>query len=63
MDIGTIHGIYTVIFMTAFIGMGVWVFLPRRKKTYDDAAALPFSEKNSKEDADTNMTDGSGRPD
>ncbi len=44
MDIGTIHGIYTLIFMFAFIGMGVWVFLPRRKKNYDDAAALPLDD-------------------
>lgn len=47
MDKGTIHGIYTLLFMFTFIGMAVWVYLPRRKKTYDDAASLPFhDEKN-----------------
>lgn len=44
MDQGTIHGIYTLLFMFAFIVMGVWVFLPRRKKTYDDVASLPLSD-------------------
>lgn len=57
MDIGTIHGIYTLIFMTAFIALGVWVFLPRNRKTYDDAANLPFS------DAKSEDTDGSRRQD
>lgn len=45
MDFGTIHGIYTLIFMLAFIVMAVWVFLPKRRKTYDDAAALPFRDE------------------
>lgn len=44
MDIGTIHGIYTVVFMLAFLVMAVWVFLPRRKHRYDDVAALPMSD-------------------
>lgn len=44
MDQGTIHGIYTLLFMFAFIVMGVWVFLPRRKKTYDEVASLPLSD-------------------
>lgn len=45
MDFGTLHGIYTLLFMLAFIGMAVWVYLPRRKKTYDDAASLPFRDE------------------
>ena len=51
MDFGTIHGIYTLIFMFAFIVMGVWVFLPKRKKTYDDVAALPMSDTDEARDA------------
>lgn len=57
MDIGTIHGIYTVIFMVAFIGMGIWVFLPRRKKKYDDAANLPMDDAEKSPGTDTNHTD------
>ena len=44
MDYGTAHGIYTLLFMFAFIVMAVWVYLPKRKKTYDDAADLPFAD-------------------
>ncbi len=44
MDMGTVHGIYTLLFMFAFIAMGVWVYLPRRKKNYDDVASLPMSD-------------------
>lgn len=44
MDQGTIHGIYTLLFMFAFIGMGIWVYLPRRKHNYDDVASLPLSD-------------------
>lgn len=51
MDFGTIHGIYTLIFMIAFVVMGVWVFLPKRKKTYDDVASLPMSDTDEARDA------------
>lgn len=51
MTFGTIHGIYTLIFMLAFIAMGVWVFLPKRKKVYDDVAALPMSDTDEARDA------------
>jgi cbb3-type cytochrome oxidase subunit 3 len=51
MDKGTIHGIYTLLFMFAFIAMGIWVYLPRRKKTYDDIAALPMSDTDDARDA------------
>ncbi|MFZ5722922.1 MAG: cbb3-type cytochrome oxidase subunit 3 [Pseudomonadota bacterium] len=64
MDIGTIHGIYTLIFMLAFIGLAVFVFLPRRKKHYDDAASLPFnSEEKQDEGKDKAGQGGSRRPD
>lgn len=52
MDISTVHGIYTVVFMSAFIALGVWVYLPRHRKQYDDAASLPFGDEAEKKDAD-----------
>lgn len=61
MDIGTIHGIYTLIFMAAFIGLAVFVFWPRRKKHYDDAASLPFLGEDEKKDKKAD--DNSRRPD
>lgn len=57
MDFGTVHGIYTLIFMGAFLVMAVWVFLPRRKKTYDDAAALPFKDGEQRSDRQQDRAD------
>ena len=51
MDMGTVHGIYTLIFMFAFIVMGIWVFLPRRSKAYEDVESLPMSDTDEARDA------------
>jgi cbb3-type cytochrome oxidase subunit 3 len=42
MDVISFNIIFTVAFFTAFMVMVIWVFLPRRKSRYDDAAQLPF---------------------
>ena len=52
MDQGTIHGIYTLVFMFAFIGMGIWVYLPRRKHDYDEVSSLPMSDTDQAREAD-----------
>jgi cytochrome c oxidase cbb3-type subunit IV len=44
MDVINFNILFTVAFFTAFIVMVVWVFLPRRKARYDDAAQLPFTD-------------------
>ena len=44
MDIGTIHGIYTLVFMFAFIGLAVWAYLPSQKESQDNAASLPMDD-------------------
>lgn len=44
MDIGTIHGIYTLVFMFAFIGLAVWAYLPGQKERHDNAASLPMDD-------------------
>lgn len=36
------HSVLTLLFFVVFIGMVIWVFLPSRKKVYDNAAQLPF---------------------
>ncbi len=51
MDTGTIHGIYTLIFMSAFIALGIWVYLPGNKQIHEDAASLPFSDADAAQDA------------
>ena len=57
MNIGVVHGIYTIVFMSAFIALGVWVYMPRNKKQFDDAASLPFNDADKTPDADK-----TGRP-
>lgn len=44
------HTVLTVIFFAAFIVMVIWVWLPRRKKKYDEAARLPLDDKPSRND-------------
>lgn len=43
MNVIDFHSILTVLFFVAFIGMVIWVYLPRRKKVYTQASELPFA--------------------
>ena len=47
MDINLLRGIATVLVMTAFIGMVIWVYFYRGKQHFDEAANLPFDEDHS----------------
>ncbi len=44
MDYSTLQGLSTVFMMIAFIGICWWAFGPSRKKQFDDAANLPFTD-------------------
>ena len=44
MDINTLRGIATVLVMVAFLGVCLWAYSDRRKKTFEDAAHLPFAD-------------------
>ena len=44
MDINDFRGILTAIIFVAFIGIWVWVWSSRRKKDFDESAALPLEE-------------------
>lgn len=46
MDINDLRGIGTLLVMIAFISICIWAYNPKRKKQFDDAAQLPFSEEN-----------------
>ena len=50
MDIGTIHGIWTVLVLIIFAGIVFWAWNGKRKKTFDKAAMIPL------EDDDSNLT-------
>jgi cytochrome c oxidase cbb3-type subunit 4 len=36
---------HTVVLMVAFIGIVVWAYSKKRKRSFDDAANLPFADQ------------------
>ncbi len=44
MDINTLRGIATLFVMLAFIGVCLWAYSGKRKKTFEQAAQLPFED-------------------
>lgn len=57
MDINTLRGIATIFAMIAFIGVVLWAYSSYKKKDFDEAAQLPFSDddedKQTREQQDT----------
>lgn len=45
MDINDLRGLSTVFMMIAFIGVVFWAYSKKRKKTFDEAANLPFEDE------------------
>ena len=45
MDLNDIRAWQTVLLMIAFIGIIVWAYSKRRKKSFDEAANLPFADE------------------
>jgi cytochrome c oxidase cbb3-type subunit 4 len=45
MDINTLRGLSTVIMLVAFIALVLWAYSSRRKRSFDDAAQLPFADE------------------
>ncbi|SDR83424.1 cbb3-type cytochrome oxidase subunit 3 [Pseudomonas oryzae] len=45
MDIGTLRGLGTALVLIAFVGLLLWAFSSRRKKSFDEAANLPFADE------------------
>jgi len=44
MDINTLRGLITVVLLFAFIGVILWAYSSKRKKSFDEAAQLPFAD-------------------
>jgi cytochrome c oxidase cbb3-type subunit 4 len=44
MDINDWRSILTVVSMLTFIGIVIWAYSRGRKESFDEAAALPFTE-------------------
>ncbi len=45
MDINDLRGLSTVFIMVTFIGLCFWAYSSKRKKTFDEAANLPFADE------------------
>jgi cytochrome c oxidase cbb3-type subunit 4 len=45
MDINDLRGLSTAFLMVTFLGLCIWAYSSKRKKTFDDAANLPFADE------------------
>ena len=45
MDINDIRAWHTAILMASFIGIVIWTYSKGRKKSFDEAANLPFADE------------------
>ncbi|TCO77683.1 cbb3-type cytochrome oxidase subunit 3 [Chromatocurvus halotolerans] len=50
MDINDLRGLSTLFLFMAFIGLCIWAYSSKRKKTFDEAANLPFADEESAPD-------------
>lgn len=57
MDLGTVLGLITLLFLVIFIGIVLWAYSGRRRKDFDEAARLPLDE----ERRETNSSRGGDR--
>jgi cytochrome c oxidase cbb3-type subunit 4 len=53
MDQATIGSIFTVIVFVSFIGVLIWAFSGRNKKSFDEAANLPFADEEQEKQSST----------
>ena len=49
MDINIFRGWHTIVLMVLFIGVVVWAYSRKRKKSFDEAANLPFADEDKHE--------------
>lgn len=45
MDINDLRGLSTLFLMIAFVGLCFWAYNKKRKRTFDEAANLPFADE------------------
>ncbi|HRP29262.1 MAG TPA: cbb3-type cytochrome c oxidase subunit 3 [Burkholderiaceae bacterium] len=41
---GTVAGIFIIVMMLTFIGIWIWAWLPRHKRSFDALARLPLED-------------------
>ena len=44
MDLNLVRGLITALSLVCFIGIVVWAYRPGRKRSFDEAANLPFAD-------------------
>ncbi|MCC5809446.1 MAG: cbb3-type cytochrome c oxidase subunit 3 [Ectothiorhodospiraceae bacterium] len=44
MDINTFYGLITLVLLVLFLGIVIWAYSGKRKKSFDEAAQLPLEE-------------------
>lgn len=45
MDINDLRGLSTLFLLASFIGLCIWAYSKKRKRTFDEAANLPFADE------------------
>jgi cytochrome c oxidase cbb3-type subunit IV len=58
MDIDDLRAMMTVVSFVAFIAIVAWAYGRGRKRTFEDAALLPFSDEPSQDAAAIDITEG-----
>lgn len=49
MSYGDFQGVITLVLMIIFIGIVLWAYSSRRKKSFDEAANLVFADEQNKQ--------------
>jgi cytochrome c oxidase cbb3-type subunit 4 len=45
MDLNDLRAWHTAVLLAVFIGIVIWAYSKRRKKSFDEAANLPFADE------------------
>ncbi|PLW83135.1 CcoQ/FixQ family Cbb3-type cytochrome c oxidase assembly chaperone [Kineobactrum sediminis] len=45
MDINDLRGLSTILIFVSFVGLCIWVYSSKRKKSFEEAAHLPFADE------------------
>ncbi|WP_353252371.1 cbb3-type cytochrome c oxidase subunit 3 [Salinisphaera sp. PC39] len=53
MDLGTLMGLVTLVFLVIFVGIVFWAYSGRRRKDFDEASRLPLDEGERGDDNDS----------
>jgi len=61
VSITDLHSLSTVLVFLAFTGICWWAFSPRRKKRFEEAANLPFSDDELHKKAESDGSESANR--